>query len=395
MERIRSSEPIFQSFWQAGFECADHLNWLGDRVDLLTDTAHDVLVEKDYEALIPFNITTVREGIRWNKVEKKPGLYDWTEVINRIEIGRKLGIQQIWDICHFGFPDDLSPMQPHFSERLASISQAFAELWAKLGDGPLMVTPINEISFMSWLGGEKKGTVPFLEKQGFQVKYELVKAAIASIKALRSIDPQVRIMHTEPLVYILPWDDSPEHIEVARKANEEQFQTLDMLSGKMCPELGGTPDNLDIIGLNFYYNNQWEHQRNRIQWESPRDPRWKPLSILLQEVYTRYNKPISISETSHLGTGRGEWILEVAQECRIALEAGVDLHGVCLYPIIDRPDWDFLDKYHNSGLWDLKIEDGALPQRILCQDYAENLLRAQDIVQQSSGQTHQIEYKYA
>ena len=393
MDRIENSPSIFQSFWQAGYECADHLNWLGDRVDLLHTTAHNMLVEKDYKALELFQISTVREGIRWNKVEKKPGFYDWTEVINRIEIAQKSGIQQIWDICHFGFPEDLSPMQPHFADRLAAISRAFAELWSTIGTGPLIITPINEISFLSWLGGEKKGTIPFLEKQGFQVKYELVKAAIASINAIKKVDPNVRIMHTEPLVYIHPWDNSPPHVEIARQANEEQFQTLDMLSGRMCPELGGTHENLDIIGLNFYYNNQWEHQRERIRWEAPRDPRWKPLSILLQEVQNRYNRPIVISETSHLGVGRGEWILEVAEECKKAIECGVDLQGICLYPIIDRPDWDFLDKYHNSGLWDLQISEDNLPERVICQQYADELIKAQEIINTTTPAG--IEFKYA
>ena len=377
MERTPQKFPLFQSFWQAGFECADHLNVHGDRVDLLEVTGHDVLVEKDYAALRQFNISTVREGIRWNKVEKRPGMYDWSEVSDRIEAGKKLGVQQIWDICHFGFPDDLSPLQPHFAERLASVAESFTDLWHNLTDAPLIITPINEISFLSWLGGERKGTIPYLEGKGWEIKYELVKAAMKVIDAVLKVDPSARILHTEPLVYILPWSDDPQHIKEAARANEIQFQTLDMFAGTLCPELGGGDKYTDIIGLNFYYNNQWEHQRERIRWEEPRDPRWKPLNILLQEVYGRYKKPMCISETSHLGVGRGEWIREIASECRLALEAGVDLNGICLYPVIDRPDWDDLSRYHNSALWDMSIEQGKLPERILCEDYAKDLLIAQ------------------
>lgn len=377
MDKFVKTDSLFRSFWQAGFECADHLNCHGDRIDLLEETAHHILADEDYTALKPFNIQTVREGIRWNKVEKKPGVYDWSEVIRRIEAGKRHGIQQSWDMCHFGFPNDLSPLQPQFAERLAALCRAFTNMWYTHTNQSLIVTPINEISFLSWLGGEVKGTLPYTVGQGFELKYELVKAAITAIEAIWDVDPQARIFHTEPLVYILPWSDEPEMVEQARRANEIQFQTLDMLAGRLCPELGGKIEYLDVVGLNYYYDNQWEHQRTRIRWEEPRDPRWKPLSVLLQEVYQRYGRPISISETSHLGVGRGEWIVEIAQECRKAIDMGVDLHGVCLYPIIDRPDWDDLGKYHNSGLWDLEITRGQLPKRILCEQYAKDLLMAQ------------------
>jgi beta-glucosidase/6-phospho-beta-glucosidase/beta-galactosidase len=377
MNQFSKANTLFRSFWQAGFECADHLNYHGDRVDLLKETGHELLIDEDYAALKPFQIQTVREGIRWNRVEKKPGLYDWTDVIERIEAGQRNGIQQLWDICHFGFPDDLSPLQPHFSERLAAVSQSFVQLWHSLSDEPLVITPINEISFLSWLGGEVRGTVPYTSARGFELKYELVKAAIASIEAIWQVDARVRILHTEPLVHILPVGQEPEMIVQAAQANEIQFQTLDMLSGRICPELGGRIEYLDLIGLNYYFDNQWEHERTRIQWEEPRDPRWKPLSVLLQEVYNRYNRPMAISETSHLGVGRGEWIVEVARECRQAIDNGVDLHGICLYPILDRPDWDNLHLYHNSGLWDLEHQPDRPPKRVLCEHYAKDLLLAQ------------------
>ena len=112
------------------------------------------------------------------------------------------------------------PLQPHFPDRLASIAQAFALLYRSLTNDPLIVTPINEISFLSWLGGEVKHTVPYTEGQGFAVKYALVKGAIAAIEAIWAVEPQARIMHTEPLVYILPWSDEPDVIRQSAEANE-------------------------------------------------------------------------------------------------------------------------------------------------------------------------------
>ena len=371
---------LFRSFWQAGYECADHLNVHGQRVDMLQITGHDQRVKEDYLLLSPFNIKTVREGIQWSKVERKPGFYDWTEVINRIEVGQKLGIQQIWDICHFGFPDDMSPLHPRFVDRFAGVSKAFAQLWRSLTDDTLIFTPINEMSFMSWLGGEVKCTVPYARHIGFQVKYELARAAIAGIDAVRSVDPNARILHTEPLINIIPASDDPFDISEAARFHDDQYQAMDMLLGRICPEMGGKPEYLDVLGVNFYYDNQWVHFGGKVVWDIPKDPRWKPLSILLEEIYRRYNRPIAISETSHLGTGRGDWILDIAQECVKAYQRGVELLGVCLYPIIDRPNWDNLETYHNAGLWDVELKHGVTPRRVLCEEYADDLLKAQKLI---------------
>jgi hypothetical protein len=48
---------------------------------------------------------------------------------------------------------------------------------------------------------------------------------------------------------------------------------------------------------------------------------------------------------------------------------GVPLEGVCLYPIIDRHDWDNPAHWHHSGLWDVKAEGGVC-RRILNAGYA-------------------------
>ena len=42
-----------------------------------------------------------------------------------LEAGKLNGIQQIWDICHFGFPDDLSPLHPQFTKRFVGVCSAF------------------------------------------------------------------------------------------------------------------------------------------------------------------------------------------------------------------------------------------------------------------------------
>jgi hypothetical protein len=84
-----------------------------------------------------------------------------------------------------------------------------------------------------------------------------------------------------------------------------------------------------------------------------------------------------LSETSHPGIDRPIWINHLASECAIALRSGLPLWGVCLYPIIDRPDWDFQDDWHQAGLWDAELLANEPPRRVLYEPYAAELLRAQ------------------
>jgi hypothetical protein len=171
------------------------------------------------------------------------------------------------------------------------------------------------------------------------------------------------------------------HPELARAAADQrasQFDAWDMLAGGLHPELGGRPGYLDIVGVNFYHANQWEYPNQRLRWEdTPRDPRWIPLRQLLAEVHTRYGRPMLISETSHFGTGRGRWVREVAEEATAARAAGVPLEGLCIYPVIDRPDWDDPEHWHHSGLWDLHpTADGRL-ERVPCLEYLADLREVQ------------------
>ncbi len=60
------------------------------------------------------------------------------------------GVQIVWDICNFGFPDDLTPLHPMFLRQFAAICRAFAHMHrTHAQDIPLIVTPINEVDFLS------------------------------------------------------------------------------------------------------------------------------------------------------------------------------------------------------------------------------------------------------
>lgn len=368
----------------AGFECTDKLNAFGERVDFIHQTAHLLHIETDYRNLSLFNMQSVREGIRWSQIEKQPYVYDWSTVGEMIKVGKKLQIQQIWDLCHFGFPDDLTPLHPMFARRFAALCRAFVKFYRSVDtEGALIVTPINEVSFLSWLGGEVRGTSPYCVGQGWEVKYRLMKAYVEGVAALKEADPKVRILTTEPLINITyDHNASEDEILEARLRNEEQFQVTEILCGRMCPELNGKPEYLDILGYNYYYDNQWIASSHKyLDWQLQGiDSRIMPLNQLLQMVHKRYNCPVVLTETSHPKEDRPQWIEMIGTQCSIALEAGIPLWGVCWYPVLDRPDWDHLSDWHHSGIWDITIENSTLERRIY-QPVADSLWKVQNKMQ--------------
>jgi hypothetical protein len=82
-----------------------------------------------------------------------------------------------------------------------------------------------------------------------------------------------------------------------------------------------------------------------------------------------------VGETSGLESGRHWWLRDVVQEALAAVDAGIDLHGVCLFPAVDMPDWHKGIWVHN-GLCDL-IEDAGDLRRVPVKAYCDELRRWQ------------------
>ncbi len=163
----------------------------------------------------------------------------------------------------------------------------------------------------------------------------------------------------------------------------------------MCPELGGKPDYIDIIGCNYYYNNQWIIDSCEfLPWANEaNDPRWLPLSTLINQLYSRYQRPVVLSETSHPLEDRPTWMTFVAHEAKKSIEAGVPLWGICWYPIIDRPDWDHLEPWHHAGVWEIDNSEGKL-ERVLHEPTAGAIRNAQALLEGAGTGTRIMNKKY-
>lgn len=372
---------LFRSFWLAGFEGACHINRKGQRLDMLAATQHDAQADEDYALLRRVGIAAARDGLRWHLIDCGSGRYDFSSVAPMAAAAQRHGVQIIWTLCHYGWPDDLDVFSAAFVDRFARFCGAAARFLAEYTDGVPFYTPVNEISFLAWAIGHQGMMYPFALGRDQELKCQFVRAAIAGCEAVWAVDPRARFVHGDPMIRVIPPLGRPDLAEAAARQNDSQYDAWDMLAGWKCPELGGHPRYLDIIGVHYYHANQWEYPDVRLRWEdTPRDSRWAPLHRLLAGIHERYRRPLFIGETSHFGVGRAPWLREIAAEVAEARDCGVPVEGVCLYPILDRYDWEDEHHWHNSGLWDLVREPGGKLRRILHEEYAAELRRVQELL---------------
>lgn len=369
---------IFPTFFLSGFECSTFLWKDKKRRNLVTEIQHDQFVESDYALLRHLGIAVAREGVPWPMVDKH-GVYDFSCIDPMIEAMNKQKILPIWDLCHYGYPDDLDPYSDTFTERFAAYCKAVAEYVIPKLKGPYFFTPINEITFFSFCGGEWGWVAPYrnTKEDRYSLRQALCKAAIAGVKAIREVEPGARMVNIDPLVQIVAPRDRPDQEEAAWKETYvDTFLAWDILYGKEHPEYGGSPEILDIVGANNYSFGQMEYREHGPHAAlPPDDDRIKPLCELLRTVWDRYHLPMIIGETSGMNEGREDWLRDVMEESLAAVNEGIDLHGVCLFPAVDMPDWHTGEWLHN-GLCDV-MPDGDVLNRVECDSYVEELRRWQ------------------
>jgi hypothetical protein len=355
---------LFPTFFLSGFECSTFLWKEAGRRDLCEETQHRQHADEDYRLLRSLGIGVAREGIPWPLVDRG-GSYDFSYIDPFLEAQRRHSILPIWDLCHYGYPDDCDPHDSGFADRFAAYAQAAARyVTERAHHGPPFFTPMNEITFFGYMAGDWAWAAPFGKGKESRRRLTLAmcKADIAAVKAIREIVPEARMIHIDPLILVVPPRDRPDLADEARREScDDAFLAFDVIAGQRHPELGGAPEILDIVGFNNYSFGQMEYRPEGPHAAlEPGDPRIRPLCELIEEGWKRYRRPTIVAETSGLKGGRPDWLNDVVSESLAAVNRGVDLHGICLFPAVDMPDWHNGEWLHN-GIADLeRLPSGAL-----------------------------------
>src|SRR4030095_13687588 len=196
--------PLFDSFFQGGFECSTHRLRSGKRLDEIAATRHDTFARQDYERLLQQGMRTAREGVSWHLVEARQGNYDFASALSLIRAADEFGVQVIWDLCHYGWPDWLDIFEPHFVDAFAGLAREFARLLTNESERFPIICPINEISFFSWAAGELAHMNPYAMGRGDELKEQLVRTSIAATEAIWDINPKARMAQIDPVINVLP-----------------------------------------------------------------------------------------------------------------------------------------------------------------------------------------------
>ena len=323
-----------------GFECASmsfawtHRFEIGYEADVQVLSGHLERAEEDYGLLASIGMRTVRDAVCWKRVEGAPGAYDWTAFRRLIRAARATGVQVVWDLCHFGLPRHVDPFADDFSERFSAYALAAAEVLYAEGERAPVWCPINEISYWSFAGGEAAHFAPHGRERGHELKLALCRATIGAIDALRRADPSARFLLVDPIMHTVEVEGPTERSEQVRRL---QYDAWDIIGGLKHPEVGGRPDLLDIIGVNYYANNQWFLDgRGTLPLDHPL--RRRP-SDMIVEIAHRYGRPVLVSETGAEGDDGPPWLDYMLTEVEAARRAGVSVEGLCLYPVMDYPGW--------------------------------------------------------
>jgi beta-glucosidase/6-phospho-beta-glucosidase/beta-galactosidase len=372
---------LFPTFFLSGFECST-FRWRDQgRRDLVAETQHREHASEDYAMLRSLGIAVAREGVPWPMVDRG-GTYDFAPIDPFIAAMNASQILPVWDLCHYGYPDDVDPFAADFADRFARYCRATAEYVTARVRGPHFFTPINEITYWGFSGGEWGWVAPYGNDRATRHRFRevLCGAAIAGVRAIREVCPEARMVHVEPVIQVVPPKDRPELAdEAAHEMREDACFAWDVLAGLRHPELGGAPEILDIVGANCYAFGQMEYREQGPHMAlCPQDERIRPLCDMLGDVWERYRRPMLIAETSGLGAGRPDWLRDVMEESMAAVDRGIDLHGICLFPAVDMPDWHTGEWLHN-GIADL-VDEGGVLRRVPFPPYVEELRRWQRLL---------------
>jgi len=350
---------MFKSFFMAGFECTTARNRYGHRLDQVSATQHDRFVYEDYKRLSAVGIRTIREGLRWPFIQQNTH-FDFSSFDPFLNAAVRNNIEIIYDLFHFGYPDNVDIFSEYFAPQFADYCYEAARYIRRNVPGPYYFTPINDPSYFAWAGGEVGLFAPYRTHCGPMLKRALARAAIQGIEAIWQACPGARIVNADSLGRIVASYEHPEMQAAVDSYNKiAVYESWDMLFGRIHPELGGSPKHLDIIGINYSWTNQWQIDYPGIPLEDS-DPRKLPFHELIEQVASRYRSDVLVTGTSHVEEMRVPWLLELTQEALTVLERDIPLRGDCLYPILAMPEWHDQNTWTQTGLWELRENEGIL-----------------------------------
>jgi beta-glucosidase/6-phospho-beta-glucosidase/beta-galactosidase len=318
----------------------------------------------DLSLLRETNVSAVRWGIPWYRVEPSKGEFDWSWTDQVIPyLVEDLKITPIVDLMHYGCPLWLQNefANDEYPRAVADYSAAFAERYKHL---VRYFTPLNEPLVNSLMCGKRGLWPPYLKEDNGYVRIllQIVRGVLNTVEALKRIDPAFVIVQVEAtgLSRAIRHDLEPLAIEHQRRG----YLYYDLITGSVnsdhplfgwllscgatsceLEEIAARRIPIEILGMNFYP--QWSTQQI---YMNRRGKRFRPIEhdgvgfiSLIEDYYQRYRAPIMITETSAFGSDevRSRWLSESVAAVKSLRSRGVPIVGFTWFPLFTMVDWRY------------------------------------------------------
>jgi beta-glucosidase/6-phospho-beta-glucosidase/beta-galactosidase/glycosyltransferase involved in cell wall biosynthesis len=375
--------PFDQFVWGAGLECSflPHL-----QVDQFDWTQHNRFWKDDLKLAADLGISHLRYCMPWHKIESRRGEFDWTDADQRVAELKRLGLEPMMDVMHFGTPLWLRQAvgDPEFPEALERFTAAIVSRYA---DSVKIWCPFNEPLVSALFSGDF-GFWPPHQRQwrGYMpVLSRIVQAVSRSIRAIRNVHPQATVLLCDAAEAYRS-RSSALAAEVQRR-NLRRFVVMDLLSGRVdanhplhawltsygISELdlqwfGTNPQQPDVLGLDYYAHSDWTLEQTPAGVRQRRADNPVGLYGVANAYWQRYGIPLMLTETSIEGQAinREIWLETNIEHIRRLREEGVPMLGMVWWPLLDQVDWDGalthrIGKIHEVGIYHLaRQQDGTL-----------------------------------
>ncbi len=359
-----------------GIECSNPTiadqNGRSLRRDLLEECGHYRRWREDLQLVKEMDIPFLRYGLPNHRVHLGPDQYDWSFPDEALAEMKRLGINPILDLLHFGVPDWLGDFQ---NPELPVLFARYAGEVAKRYPWVRAYTPVNEVYVAArnsgWDGiwNERLRT-----ERGFVTALKhLVAANLLGSAAIFNHRPNAIIITSESAEYTHHVSAEPSH-EIKLR-NKLVFVSLDLLYSKapdsdvlmflqdngMTREefmwfMSTSPSGFQIMGNDYYGQNERLVLPDGSTVNGEDVLGWY---LITQRYYHRYYKPVMHTETNVFNPEAApHWLWKQWVNVLRMRRDGVPVLGFTWYSLCDQVDWDtqlVLKRGHVNacGLFDL------------------------------------------
>jgi beta-glucosidase/6-phospho-beta-glucosidase/beta-galactosidase len=332
-------------------------------IDIVETSGHAALWREDLARLRACGVTRLRYPVRWHRIERVPGRFDWSATDQVLGHLRDEGMRPIVDLVHHtSYPRWLTGgfADPRWGPAYLRYCEAFARRYPWVEEYTLFNEPFATL----WLAGHEGIWPPYGRGvAGFLALLRNVVPPLAEVsRRYAELLPRARHVYVDTCEGHGALDASGE--DYAAMANDRRFLVLDLMLGRLAgggprgpfaqeiAQAGGeelletAPGRIDVLGLDYYAHSEWAFtaQGGETRGVTP-SPDPQGLAELVRQYHAHAPAlPLELTETNVRGAPfeRATWLKHTLEQCEAAVAAGAPLTTYCWFPFVDSVDWNSL-----------------------------------------------------